>query len=206
MGTLRLSLAGSVFLALLGGLGGSMVAQSDAGSTPEALTEFTGRMECSGLSMGTLEDIVIATTEDGDLIRREWRGADLAVTVEEISDPRLDGRIAVRFASDEYLIASDEPPWQLSDVPPEEFPRGVVASTFRLTNAGGSWHGSRYQNWYADGDNSTTTAIYTGEGGYDGLTALVEMDFDELNPVCAWDVHGYVIEGQLPPIPKLPAD
>ena len=206
MRTMRLLLVGAVILALLGGLGGAVMAQSAEESMPDALTEFSGRMECSGLSMGTLEDIVIATTGEGDLIRREWRGADLSVVVQKISDPRLDGHIAVSFNSDEYLLASDEPAWQLSDIPPEEFPRGVVASTFRLKNADGSWHGSRYQNWYPDGDSSTTTAIYTGEGGYEGLTAVVEMDYDELNPVCAWDVHGYIIEGQLPLTPELPAE
>ena len=206
MRTLRLSLVGVVTLVLLGGLGQVAVTQSEEESVPEALTEFTGRMECYNLSMGTIEDVVIATTDEGDLIRREWRGPTLSVAVREISDPRLDGRITVWFNSDEYLIASDEPAWQLSGVTPDEWPRGVVANTFRLTNAEGSWHGSPYQNWYVDGDNSTTTAVYTGEGAYEGLTALMEMDFDVQNPVCAWDVHGYVIEGQLPPFPELPAE
>ena len=206
MRTLRLSLVGTVIVALLGGLGGAVLAQAEEASTSEALTEFTGRMECYDLSMGTIEDVVIATTEAGDLIRREWRGPTLSVAVREISDPRLDGRIAVWFSSDEYLVASDEPAWQLSGVDPDEWPRGVVASTFRLTNDDGSWHGARYQNWYPDGDNSTTTAVYTGEEAYEGLTALVEMDYDEQNPVCAWDVHGYVIDGQLPPFPELPAE
>ena len=206
MRKLRLSVAGTVILTLLGGLGSTVMAQSAEESMPEALTEFTGRMECSGLSMGTLEDISIATTAEGDLIRREWRGAELSVNVQGTSDPRLDGRIAVSFNSDEYLIASGETPWQLSEVEPDEFPNGVVASSFRLTNTDGSWRGSRYQNWYADGDSSTTTAIYTGEGAYEGLIAVMEMDYDELNPVCAWDVHGYIIEGQVPPTPELPAE
>ena len=206
MRTLRLSLTGTVILALFGGLGSTVMAQSAEGAMPEVLTEFSGRMECFGLSMGTLEDIAIGTTAEGDLIRREWRGAELSVNVKEMSDPRLDGRIAVWFSSDEYLIASGETPWQLSDAEPEEWPRGVVASTYRLTNADGSWHGSRYQNWYPDGDNSTTTAVYTGEGAYGGLIAVMEMESDELNPVCAWDVNGYVIEGQLPPTPELPAE
>jgi hypothetical protein len=206
MRTLRLSLAGTVTFALLSGLGGAVLAQAEEASTSEALTEFTGRMECYDLSMGTIEDVVIATTEAGDLIRREWRGPTLSVAVRQISDPRLDGRIAVWFSSDEYLVASDEPAWQLSGVDPDEWPRGVVASTYRLTNDDGSWHGSRYQNWYPDGDNSTTTAVYTGEGAYEGLIAVMEMDYDELNPVCAWDVHGYVIEGELPPTPELPRE
>jgi hypothetical protein len=206
MRALRLCLAGTIMMALLGGLGGAVLAQAEEASTSGALTEFTGRMECYDLSMGTIEDVVIATTEAGDLIRREWRGSTLSVAVREISDPRLDGRIAVSFSSDEYLIASDEPAWQLSGVDPDVWPRGVVASTYRLTNDDGSWHGSRYQNWYPDGDSSTTTAVYTGEGAYEGLIAVMEMDFDELNPVCAWDVHGYVIEGELPPTPELPAE
>jgi hypothetical protein len=206
MRPLQLSLAGALIMALLGGLGGAVPAQAEEASMSEALTEFTGRMECYDLSMGTIEDVVIATTEAGDLIRREWRGPTLSVAVREISDPRLDGRIAVWFSSDEYLVASDEPAWQLSGVDPDEWPRGVVASTYRLTNDDGSWHGSRYQNWYPDGDSSTTTAVYIGEGAYEGLIAVMEMDDDELSPVCAWDVHGYVIEGELPPTPELPSE
>jgi hypothetical protein len=78
----------------------------------------------------------------------------------------------------------------------------VTAFTTRLTNADGSWHSSGYGNVYVNGDNSTGTDVLTGEGAYEGLTALMEMDFDELNPYCAWDVHGYIIEGELPPIPE----
>ena len=203
MRTLRPALAGTVILALLGGLGSGVVAQSEAEATPQALTEFTGRTECFGLSLGTLEDVVIGSTDEGDLIRREWRGPNVSVFVREISDPRLDCEITSWFNTDEYLIASDETPWQLLPDAPEEWPRGVTAGAMRCTNAAGSWFDSGgYSNVYLNGDNSTYTAVLTGEGAYDGLTALMEMDFDELNPVCAWDVHGYIIEGQLPPMPE----
>jgi hypothetical protein len=110
MRTLRLTLAGTVILALLGGLSGVVLAQSEAESMPEPLTEFSGRLECSDLSMGTIEDVVIASTDEGDLIRREWRGPSVRIAVREMSDPRLDGRMATWFNSDEYLIASDETP------------------------------------------------------------------------------------------------
>jgi len=201
MRTLRLALIGTVILTLLGGLGGVALAQDEAESKPEALTEFTGRAECLNLSMGTLEDVVIAKTEEGDLIRREWRGPTLSIAMRAMSDPRLDGSITSWFNSDEYLVANDETPWQFSDVPPDEWPRGVTAYTTRLTNADGSWQGAGYHIGYVDGDNSTFTAVFTGEEAYEGLTALMEMDFDELNPVCAWDVHGYIVEGDLPPVP-----
>jgi len=202
MRTLRLSLAGTVIVALLGGLGGAVVAQSEEEPTSQPLTEFTGRLECSDLSVGTIEDVVIASTDEGDLIRREWRGPSVRVAVTEMSDPRLDGRISTWFNTDEYLIASDETPWQLSDVTPEEWPRGVTAATTRLTNADGWWHDSGYSNNYVNGDSSTYTNVLTGEGAYEGLTALMESDFDELSPYCAWDVHGYIIEGQLPLMPE----
>ena len=78
----------------------------------------------------------------------------------------------------------------------------MTAGTTHLTNADGWWHSSGYNNVYSDGDNSTYTDVLIGEGAYEGLTALMESDFDELNPVCAWDVHGYIIEGQLPPMPE----
>ena len=206
MRTLRLSLAGTVIMVLLGGLGGAVLAQAEDESASQPLSEFTGRMECYNLSMGTLEDVVVASTNEGDFIRREWRGPSLSIAVREISDPRLEGSMTSWFSSDEYVIASDETPWQLSDVEPEEWPQGVMAVTMRLSNADGSWQGSGYANWYVNGDNSTITAVLTGGGAYEGQTAVMEMDFDELNPVCAWDVHGYLIEGDLPPTPEPPAD
>jgi len=202
MRTLRLSLAGTVIMVLLGGLGGAVLAQAEDESASQPLSEFTGRMECYNLSMGTLEDVVVASTNEGDFIRREWRGPSLSIAVREISDPRLDGSMSLWFNSDEYLIDGDETPWQLSDVEPEEWPQGVMAVTMRLRNADGSWQGSPYANWYVNGDHSTITAVLTGGGAYEGQTALMEMDFDELNPVCAWDVHGYIIEGDLPPTPE----
>ena len=108
---MRLSLARKVIFALPGGLPVAVVAQSEEEPAPRPLVDFTGRTECVALYGGTLEDVVIGSTDDH--IRREWRGPYLSVAVREIDDPRLDGQITSHFNSDEDLIASDETPWRL---------------------------------------------------------------------------------------------
>ena len=42
--------------------------------------------------------------------------------------------------------------------------------------------------------------ILIGEGAYEGLTAIATVDLED--PVWSW--HGWIIEGDLPPIPTEP--
>ena len=47
-------------------------------------------------------------------------------------------------------------------------------------------------------DANTTTGVMVGEGGYDGLIAV----FDNHVANQTWTLHGYIIEGGLPPDPE----
>ena len=47
-------------------------------------------------------------------------------------------------------------------------------------------------------DLNTTTGVLVGEGGYDGLVAV----FDNLEQGQTWTLHGYILEGELPPDPE----
>jgi len=70
---------------------------------------------------------------------------------------------------------------------------------YRIENEDGAWQQRPNLAFdYPDGGTSTKTVAFDGEGGYAGLTALAEVSLEA--PV--WDLHCFVIEGDVPPIPE----
>jgi hypothetical protein len=111
-----------------------------------------------------------------------------------MSDPRLEG--------DHYHS-------RLAKIHLAQGPEGSQASTVswaaqRIENEGGAWHGTMV-TYIAPGEPANTslgareTYVLTGEGGYEGLTAIYDVEFAPYSP-CGVDVWGVIFEGDLPPI------
>jgi hypothetical protein len=103
------------------------------------------------------------------------------VTITNITDDRLGGRMTATFNRDEYWA-----PGAMS---------GVGVATWRIENEEGAWSGSgRYVAVPSDFSTIVTTTTYTlqGEGAYEGLMATMEADFDDLTS--AWAVRGLILE------------
>ena len=110
-----------------------------------------------------------------------------SLTVLEMSDPRLDG--TVYWSNSGWVADAVEYGWQ----------------TFRIVNADGAWQGS-FPDLYADGaeprSSSITTGHLVGEGLYDGLVAITEIDSNHAD---GWDLRGYVVDASTLPAPPPPA-
>ena len=170
MRTLRLSLVGTVILALLGGLSGTVMAQMDA--DPEAVY-FTATGEVTGGVDGMLSV--------GDL----WSWRDGAVTIEvEASDLRASGTFSSVANADVDL----------------ETRQGIEWGTLRVENAGGTWVGPYTAMWYSppEGAFAATSGMLAGDGDYAGYT--MSLWFDGLRGSPVGKFHGVIFKGQPPAI------
>jgi hypothetical protein len=192
MRMLRLSLAGTVILGLLAGPSVAAVAQ-DEDADFEAPVEFSGRLLCGPqVAWGAVETVMTPVGEF-QMTRKETRGDTWQATVEAMTDPRLTGRAALSWDTDEYFI------------PGIDGQPAVSAITLRIENDDGAWQGSFRTFGLADGfltTNRITSLI--GEGEYEGLGAIWESSW--LHDECGWDVRGMVIDGELPPFPEPPTE
>ncbi len=189
----RLCLAGTLTLAIVGGTATSMLAQGngDAPQPPEEVDGVFGAI--SFVSNGTTEDVALAPWGDGTLVRSENRGTGVRVTAREVSDPRLDGQWEFWFDSNAYGYPGADRP----------VPR-LASYTWRGRNDEGAWEGSGEIFITGVNDHSTVTTLLRGEEGYEGLSALLELQYDDT--VHEWNVHGFIFAGDVPPIPEPPAE
>jgi hypothetical protein len=171
MRTLRLSLAGTVILVLLGGLSGAVVAQMDA--DPEAVY-FTATGEVTGTVDG------MKSVGDG---LWSWRDGAYAIEV-EASDPRASGTWS-SFANVETDI---------------ETGHGIEWGTLRVENAGGTWVGPYTGMWYdtPEGAFTATSGMLVGDGDYAGYTMSLWLDVLQNSPVGKF--HGVIFKGQPPAV------
>lgn len=71
--------------------------------------------------------------------------------------------------------------------------------TWRIENDGGAWQASYRKVIWPEDVHSGVTAVFVGEGGYDGLLAIIELDS---NQGFGWAVRGMIIEAaDLPEAP-----
>ena len=200
MRTLRLSLAGTVMVALLGGFDGAVLAQEDA-PTVEPPTDFSGTLDCPVHSeMGKSKHVVVGPLDYDNLVRREWRGGYFVFEVEEMSDPRLDGTLTAYLDRDEYIYPSVD--WRS--------PPALMSATMRIENEDGAWQGSAPDAYMPGGPLSTWGLVpLAGEGAYEGLTAVWWTNIEDAecscenpeNP-CVYDVSGAVFHGEMPALPS----
>ena len=182
MRTLRLSLAGTVIVMVVGGLSTTVVAQDDAETVPmlsHGVAVFDATMPYPRhFQMPTMEGV----PEEGKVRTRD---EGFEVRVEDISDPRLAGTWRTILNKDVYRDSLSE----------------VVTVARRIDNAEGSWLGHFAGYLDPDGGRRHQQGILTGTGAYEGLTAIVRM---EDTGTLSWDVHGVVFPGALPEAPEYP--
>ena len=177
MRTLRLTLAGTAILALLGGPGGAVLAQGDDEAHDAA--DLLARLTIDGgiITPGTLEF-------GEDVIR--YRGLVEGGTVVETSDPRFSGTWTWTGNRDQYSEPVGFWLWN---------------GSFRVENEDGAWQ-ERPTVWL-DGRGERVaiqpvTSVFTGEGAYEGWSIVAEI-----NSIIAFEFDGVIFEGE-PPLP--PAD
>lgn len=111
-----------------------------------------------------------------------WRPGVLAAA----SDPRWQGTLSVVSKSDDYGAVDG----------PE-----VGLFAFRIENQEGAWQQTPTVSLIVPGvDAEFDRGVFIGAGGYEGLIAVVDIVGDPAAQT--WDLHGYIIDGELPPPPE----
>jgi hypothetical protein len=103
------------------------------------------------------------------------------------SDPRLSGD------------AEADGGWSLYAPPSEDTGTGLAAS-YVITNDGGVWNCVASRPGGPEPDIDGHTLVFQGSGGYEGLTAHVQIDWDSYPFVFS----GLILEGGPEPNPVLP--
>lgn len=173
MKTIRVPLAGTIMLILLGGLSASVLAQTESPADRTAAM-FTGRL------VGAC-DLQSPTVEQVDGIRKE-RGAVYGCFRWETTDPRISGESVVIWNHD-MLAGTDEGP------------EGTVGTAReRITTETGAWEGTLTQ-LHIDGLPRLESGWYVGQGAYDGLVFYATLQDD------GQSLWGY-ISPEPPPVPE----
>jgi len=174
---MRGSKSGLTVFVAVGLLAGSWVGVTaqEADTTAQEPVEFTAKWSWgSSVRTDTME------SEEGVVMTRggAWRPG----VITGATDPRLEGAVTIAANSNRYHGGPE-----------------VWTYAFRIENDGGAWQQSPTID-LATGpeDLNTTTGVLVGEGGYDGLVAV----FDNLEQGQTWTLHGYIIDGELPPDPE----
>ena len=170
---LRTAHAAVVAAGLLVGSAVGVAAQS---ATP---VEFSGELGCGAMiRQGVVTAGVAVRSNHGFVFSRP---------VVEMSDPRLDGTHWLSLNEDQY------PGTTFAD-------QGVYTRTWHIENDEGSWVGSNYAVFFADGgEDPGELWLLTGAGDYEGLFAIVETQPSE---ACAMTLRGLILKGEPPPIPE----
>lgn len=137
----------------------------------------------SPLRVGTDEQVVVPHP-DGDMTVERQRGYTWSGT-HTATDPRFSGTHYTSWDADTYTLASgDEGPL-------------AYAEGLRIENAEGAWQGAGIGATLPGGTSAKGPVVLTGEGGYEGLTAVL-LGVDD---PCFINFRGIVIEFPDPPVP-----
>lgn len=153
----------------------------------QAPAGFTACINPGPVVQSGTEERIVVSLPDGEMTIRQIRGVTYGQRLTDVSDPRLDGTLYQAWNEDAYTLRGDEPG------------PSIVTFTDRIENDEGAWQGSAEMLRFPD-DTSSVQLVMTGEGAYEGLTAIVA--FDEFAEGCA--VKGYIIDGNFPapPVPQ----
>ena len=187
MRTLRMSLLGTVILALLGGLGSVAGAQSESDEAmPDPAVVVSGTGAC------TLADVGTSSVEPGGILRERDVIVDCTVTS---NDPRLGGDSTVTMNVDCYLTTD-----------------GTVQCVYFGTDTGaGGWDCT----WTGTPDPTgmdyiLLLAVCSGTGENAGLAYVGHRAMlfgDDVPDFGGGASHrGLVYEGDPPPMPEPPAE
>lgn len=178
VGALVLALGSAFLIAQPSGQQGGVPA---AEGEPVAPTWITGHVQpapsCS----------VPPPVADGAVLRR--RDVECSPQAWTASDPRLTGDVSRRWNDDIYQT--------------DEGSAEVGMGAAYLRNASGGWacsNSSLSKNGVGAADTETFTCI--GDGGYDGLSAILVLTDAGGN---SEDIVGLIFSGDFPPLPEPPA-
>jgi hypothetical protein len=173
MRTLRLSLAGTVILMLLAGLGGVVAAGDEDPPAADKPHPVSGTLRYVGTFQGGTSAL-----EDGRAGQRDYGSYDRI----EMDDARLSGTLYHVWNRD-YLGDGE-----------------VFTGTVELVNDDGSWVGTMrgYFAYEESGRRHYWQLELTGTGAHDGLSTLLYASGPA--PGLA-DVEGFVFPGTLPAYP-----
>jgi hypothetical protein len=143
---------------------------------------------------GTREEVVVPVT-DGDMTIMQSRDFTYRQSLTSVSDPRLEDTLYQAVNQDDYTLPGDETSAGISASRPTGL--AIGAFTNRIENDEGAWEGSAVQLDSPDGTTYVAPLVMTGEGAYEGLTAIV--GFVDIWNDCA--VTGYIINGSVPAPP-----
>ena len=169
--------SGVISLVAIGLLAGSSVGVTaqEPDTTAQGPVEFTATW-----SWGP--DVRTDTMEGEEGVVMTRGGAWRPGVITGATDPRLEGAVTIAANSNQYPGGPE-----------------VWNYALRIENDGGAWQQSPTITLDIGSDDlNTTTGVMVGEGGYDGLVAV----FDNLEQGQTWTLHGYIIEGELPPGPE----
>ena len=149
-------------------------------SEPSEAVEFTATIPWGGeIAPGTSEGLASGVVEQVG-----WAHRTAAARRASASDARFDGDVVYTCNSHLYPDGQGR----------------LFDCVFRVENAEGAWQS---QPWLqldfgnaSFGPFSVFTAVFHGEDGYEGLTAVVEVN------ETAWtgyELHGLIVDGYLPP-------
>jgi hypothetical protein len=186
MRTLRLSLIGTVILVLLGGLGVVAAAQDEPAATPVIGNITSTRIVASGdPTFGGMHNYLRDDAADYDM---EW------------SDPRLGS--VMRTTTN----------WDFFGLPEEGDINGavLVATSVRLEGPDGAWTGTEYllldETRNPERYPGPSVMLLSGEGAYEGLSAMIRRQYESDIPMPGElpTFEGYILEGELTPVPTAP--
>ena len=176
MRALRMTLAGTVILALLGGLGSAVAAQTEDEPASAAIT--------AGAPGGDI--VEPGTIEFGEGVI-QYRDVIQTGTIEDPSDPRFSGTWTWTSNRDQHSGTTSF---------------DITSGFFRVENELGAWQGLPTV-WldYGGGFTRPATVVFTGEGAYEGWTIVAEF-----NTLGGWGFDGVIYEGDVPPSPEAPTE
>ena len=177
---IKTGLSAVFVIGLVSGSATVAIAQEDTGD-PSAATWVTGSLTTPGTAGCTTATYVDGVGPD----REQHQCAPQTWTTD---DPRLSGTSTWTWTNDVYVL--------------DEATVSVSAGTPDLRNDAGGW-GCDYADQLFDGTGRRASPINentlscVGNGDYDGLTAILAIDWDK-RPM---QVYGFIFPGEAPPLP-----
>jgi hypothetical protein len=147
--------------------------------------EFTACVPSNATLRTGSDERIVVPHPDGDMTLERSRGFTWSGAI-TATDERFSGTHYYSFDDDGYTLASGEPG-----------PR-VVAEGHRIENDEGAWQGWSMGAGLSEDSLALSPAFLTGEGAYEGLTAILFAD----EGICSFNFRGIVIEVPEPPVPS----
>ena len=130
---------------------------------------------------------------------QQHRGYRCRTVVEDPSDARFAGTWLLVFSEDGYGSDDGEPTGGGADT--------VWTYEYRVENDDGAWQSAPVHGIEFDEREMTVAPVFTGEGAYEGMTAIVEMSGRETDEsgVSNADLRGAIFGGSPPPPSGFPS-